>query len=78
MADARQSGTDGIHIWNVETRQLTYWNHGELGTVSCVIWVKTKHSAAETICYGTGRGYLIFLRPNPLDVRLAWIPGQYG
>lgn len=67
-------GTDGIHIWNVEThKELTYCNQESLGAVSCMTWIKTKHSTAETICYGTGLGYLVFLRPNPVDVSLGQI-----
>jgi hypothetical protein len=65
----RYLGTDGIHIWNVEThKELSYYNQESLGAVSCTTWIKTKHSVAETICYGTGLGYLVFLRPNPVDV----------
>lgn len=70
----RYLGTDGIHICNVETyKELTYCNQESLGAVSCTTWIKTKHSVAETICYGTGLGYLVFLHPNPVYVSLCQI-----
>ena len=29
----------------------------------------------ETLCYGTGLGYVIFLRRSHVDVRASWSPG---
>ncbi|KIJ65077.1 hypothetical protein HYDPIDRAFT_27805 [Hydnomerulius pinastri MD-312] len=62
-------GKDGIKLWNIKSRkELTCSNHESYGAVSCATWMKTKHGAmSETLCYGTGLGYLIFLRPNPVD-----------
>ncbi|KAG2100709.1 uncharacterized protein F5147DRAFT_525694, partial [Suillus discolor] len=34
------------------------------GTVSCAVWVTTRVGMAETLCYGTGLGYIRFLRSN--------------
>ncbi|KAI6094115.1 WD40-repeat-containing domain protein [Pisolithus croceorrhizus] len=63
-------GTDGIKLWNIKScRELTCANHKSYGAISCVTWIKTKHSSMETLCYGTGMGYLVFMRPNPVDMR---------
>ncbi|KAI6142621.1 WD40-repeat-containing domain protein, partial [Pisolithus tinctorius] len=29
--------------------------------ISCATWIRTKHCSAETLCYGTGMGYLLCL-----------------
>ncbi|KIN99075.1 hypothetical protein M404DRAFT_156346, partial [Pisolithus tinctorius Marx 270] len=33
--------------------------------ISCTTWIRTKHCSTETLCYGMGMGYLVFMRPNP-------------
>ncbi|KAI6097119.1 WD40-repeat-containing domain protein, partial [Pisolithus croceorrhizus] len=61
-------GTDGIKLWNIKSRkELTCANHESYGAISCATWIKTKHSSTETLCYGTGMGYLVFMRSNPVD-----------
>ncbi|KAG2053520.1 hypothetical protein BDR06DRAFT_1008660 [Suillus hirtellus] len=58
-------GTEGIKIWDIKSRkELTSssHHHESRGTVSCAIWSTTRKTAAETLCYGTGLGYIIFLR----------------
>ncbi|KAI6132270.1 hypothetical protein EDD16DRAFT_1514952 [Pisolithus croceorrhizus] len=46
------------------------------GAISCATWIKTKHSSTETLCYGTGMGYLVFMRPNPVDNRFQEITAR--
>ncbi|KIJ59117.1 hypothetical protein HYDPIDRAFT_33513 [Hydnomerulius pinastri MD-312] len=70
-------GAEGVKLWDIKSRkEISYLSSGTsdaCGAVSCATWVKTKHSVAETLCYGTGLGYLVFLRPNPVDVTcIAW------
>ncbi|KAG2336321.1 WD40 repeat-like protein [Suillus weaverae] len=58
-------GTEGIKIWDIKSwKELTSssHHHESWGTVSCAIWSTTRKTAAETLCYGTGLGYIIFLR----------------
>ncbi|KAF8425370.1 WD40-repeat-containing domain protein [Boletus edulis BED1] len=70
-------GTNGIYFWKIdECKELTSYSHDALGTVSCMTWIKTKHTTVETICYGTGLGYLVFLRPNPADQQFQQICAQ--
>ncbi|KAG2123445.1 WD40-repeat-containing domain protein [Suillus clintonianus] len=59
------AGTEGIKLWDIKSRkELTSssHHHESQGTVSCAIWTTTRKTAAETLCYGTGLGYIIFLR----------------
>ncbi|KAI5997647.1 hypothetical protein F5J12DRAFT_785109 [Pisolithus orientalis] len=62
-------GTEGVKLWNLKTqKELTLVTHLEShGIISCAIWMKVKQAPAETLCYGTGMGYLIFMRSNTLD-----------
>ncbi|KIJ68874.1 hypothetical protein HYDPIDRAFT_25126 [Hydnomerulius pinastri MD-312] len=63
-------GAEGVKLWNIQSRKEVPCSspaHDASGAVSCTTWVKTRHSVGETLCYGTGRGYLVFLRPNPVD-----------
>ncbi|KIJ64130.1 hypothetical protein HYDPIDRAFT_29014 [Hydnomerulius pinastri MD-312] len=62
-------GADGVKLWNITSHKEIPSNttHNACGAVSCITWIKTKHSTAEMLCYGTGLGYLVFLRPNPVD-----------
>ena len=63
-------GSDGVKIWNVKAHvQLACPKQGHIvrGQVSCVLWV-TGHNDYETLCYGTGLGYLVFWWQNPCDV----------
>lgn len=68
-------GADGIKLWNIQSRKEIACPSQDAcaGAVSCAIWIKTRHSVVETLCYGTGLGYLVFLRPNPVDVRVDMV-----
>ncbi|KAI6028915.1 hypothetical protein F5J12DRAFT_780425 [Pisolithus orientalis] len=62
-------GTEGVKLWNLKTqKELTLVTYLEShGIISCAIWMKVKQAPAETLCHGTGMGYLIFMRSNTLD-----------
>ncbi|KAG2096022.1 WD40-repeat-containing domain protein [Suillus cothurnatus] len=61
-------GTEGIKFWDVQSRkELTCSPHECRGTVSCAVWATTRQTAAETLCYGTGLGYIVFLRCSLID-----------
>jgi len=64
-----------MKLWNVETRkELPSVRHLEShGVISCAMWMKTRHASTDTLCYGTGMGYIVFLRSNPVDVSLQLI-----
>ncbi|KAG1901222.1 WD40-repeat-containing domain protein [Suillus fuscotomentosus] len=70
------AGTEGIKLWDIKSRKelTSSSNHHELwGTVSCAIWATTMKTTAETLCYGTGLGYIIFLRHSLTDEKLQEI-----
>ncbi|KAG2745111.1 hypothetical protein P692DRAFT_20742804 [Suillus brevipes Sb2] len=61
-------GTEGIKLWDVKSRkELTCLPHESRGTVSCAVWATTRPIAAETLCYGTGLGYIVFVRRSLID-----------
>ncbi|KAG1721364.1 uncharacterized protein EDB91DRAFT_1256544 [Suillus paluster] len=63
-------GTKGIKLWDIKSRkELTclIHHHESQGTVSCAVWVTTRLGMAETLCYGTGLGYVVFLRHSHVD-----------
>jgi hypothetical protein len=65
----KQPGTEGIKLWDVKSRkELTCLPHESRGTVSCAVWATTRPIAAETLCYGTGLGYIVFVRRSLIDV----------
>ncbi|KAG2748520.1 hypothetical protein P692DRAFT_20758499, partial [Suillus brevipes Sb2] len=57
-------GTTGIKLWDINSRKelLSSSHHESRGTVSCAVWATTRQTAVETLCYGTGLGYITFLR----------------
>ena len=64
-------GTEGIKLWDIKSRkELTSssHHHESRGTVSCGVWAMTRKATVETLCYGTGLGYIIFLRRSLIDV----------
>ncbi|KAG2108100.1 WD40-repeat-containing domain protein [Suillus cothurnatus] len=63
-------GTEGIKVWDIKSRkELTCSTHNESrGTVSCAVWITTRLAMTETLCYGTGLGYIAFLRRSPVDM----------
>ncbi|KAG1761266.1 WD40-repeat-containing domain protein [Suillus occidentalis] len=64
-------GTEGIKIWDIKSRKeltCTSHNYESRGTVSCAVWITTRLAMTETLCYGTGLGYIVFLRRSPVDM----------
>ncbi|KIK37973.1 hypothetical protein CY34DRAFT_91768 [Suillus luteus UH-Slu-Lm8-n1] len=69
------AGTKGIKIWDIKSRkELTCSTHHyeSQGMVSCAVWITTRLGMAEILCYGTGLGYIVFLRRSHIDVRVSW------
>ncbi|KAI5990804.1 hypothetical protein EDC04DRAFT_2587750 [Pisolithus marmoratus] len=68
-------GTQGVRLWNLKSHKelprVTYL--GSCGAVSCTVWVKMKIAISEMLCYGTGMGYLVFLRTSPTDMQFQEI-----
>lgn len=67
----KQTGTEGIKLWDIKSqKELTSssHHHESRGTISCAVWAMTTKTAEETLCYGTGLGYIIFLRCSVADV----------
>ncbi|KAG1728489.1 uncharacterized protein EDB91DRAFT_1253420 [Suillus paluster] len=65
------SGTEGIKLWDIKSRKeltCSIHHHESQGTVSYAVWVTTRLGMAETLCYGTGLGYIIFLRRSHVDM----------
>ncbi|KAG1849452.1 hypothetical protein DFJ58DRAFT_729532 [Suillus subalutaceus] len=64
-------GTKGMKLWDINSRkELPCSSHHEYrGMVSCAVWATTRQTAAavETLCYGTGLGYITFLRRGHID-----------
>ncbi|KAG1747801.1 WD40-repeat-containing domain protein [Suillus paluster] len=69
-------GTKGIKLWDIKSRKelTSSANHHESrGTVSCAIWATTMKTTAETLCYGTGLGYIVCLRCSLTDEKFQEI-----
>jgi WD40 repeat protein len=65
-------GSDGVKLWDMKTYdQLMCPKQGHIvrGPISCMLWISRRNEASETLCYGTGLGYLVFWCQNPRDVR---------
>jgi alpha-tubulin suppressor-like RCC1 family protein len=71
----RRAGTEGIKLWDIKSqKELTCstHHHESHGTISCTVWITTRQGMAATLCYGTGLGYIVFLRRSHIDVRGSW------
>lgn len=58
-------GAEGLKLWNVKSsRELPAPQQAceQRGQVSCASWITRQHEQRETLCYGTGLGYLVFCR----------------
>jgi hypothetical protein len=75
----KSTGTEGIKVWDIKSqKELTCSTHNESqGTVSCAVWITTRLAMTETLCYGTGLGYIAFLRCSPVDVRMSWFTIEF-
>jgi hypothetical protein len=63
-------GGDGVKVWDLQTyRQMVHLPHDSLrGVASCVKWLTRRDDLYETVCYGTGSGYLSIVRQVPNEV----------
>jgi hypothetical protein len=64
-------GEDGVKIWNLKTwKQITIPQQpvNKLSEVSCVCWVTRRNETVDTLCYGNGAGFLVFLQHNANEV----------
>ncbi|KAG2740495.1 WD40 repeat-like protein, partial [Suillus brevipes Sb2] len=69
-------GTEGVKLWDINSRKelaCSSHRHESRGTVSCAAWTLTRPTTAETLCYGTGLGYVVFLRRSVIDKRFQEI-----
>lgn len=58
-------GIEGLKIWNIKSsRELPAPQQSceQRGQVSCSAWITRQHEQRETLCFGTGLGYLVFWR----------------
>ncbi|KAG1769701.1 WD40-repeat-containing domain protein, partial [Suillus placidus] len=62
-------GTTRIKLWDINSHNelLCSSHHESRGTVSCAVWTTTRQTTVETLCYGTGLGYITFLRRGLID-----------
>ncbi|KAG1719469.1 WD40-repeat-containing domain protein [Suillus lakei] len=63
-------GTEGVKLWDINSHKelaCSSHRHESRGTVSCAAWTLTRPTTAETLCYGTGLGYVVFLRRSVID-----------
>jgi len=73
-----QSGYDGIKIWDLKTLKeldVPQQSPNERGQVSCVFWITRENEAFESLVYGNGIGYLVFLqyRATEVGVQLTYL-----
>ncbi|KAG1807735.1 WD40-repeat-containing domain protein [Suillus variegatus] len=69
-------GTEGVKLCDINSQKelaCSSHHHESRGTVSCAAWTLTRPTAAETLCYGTGLGYVVFLRRSLIDKRFQEI-----
>ncbi|KAG1728480.1 WD40-repeat-containing domain protein [Suillus occidentalis] len=69
-------GTEGVKLWDINSRKelaCSSHHHESQGTVSCAAWTLTRPTTVETLCYGTGLGYIVFLRRSVIDKRFQEI-----
>jgi hypothetical protein len=71
IADQCAEGSDGVKLWDVKAcTQLVSPRQGHVvrGPTSCILWLTRRNEAGETLCYGTGLGYVVIWRQNSRDV----------
>ncbi|KAG1880913.1 hypothetical protein F4604DRAFT_1578642 [Suillus subluteus] len=68
----RRAGTKGVKLWDIKSRKeltCSTHHHESRGTISCAVWITTRQGMAATLCYGTGLGYIVFLRRSHIDMQ---------
>ncbi|KAG1865293.1 hypothetical protein F4604DRAFT_1586174 [Suillus subluteus] len=68
----RRAGTEGVKLWDIKSRKeltCSTHHHESRGTISCAVWITTRQGMAATLCYGTGLGYIVFLRRSHIDMQ---------
>jgi len=71
----RQPGYDGIKIWDLKTLKeldVPQQSPNERGQVSCVFWITRENEAFESLVYGNGIGYLVFLQYRATEVSVRF------
>jgi hypothetical protein len=70
---SQHQGSDGVRLWEMGTHaQLPTPNlHHVRGQASCVLWVTRKEATEETLCFGTGLGYIVFWGQRPKRVSIS-------
>ena len=66
-------GSDSVRLWDLSTlEQLSFPRptHGMRGPVSCLTWIRWD-LIWETLCYGTGLGYLVCCGQQEHEVRAS-------
>ena len=74
-------GSDGIKLWDVNARTQLTSPHQNLimrGPISCMMWITRDDDWEETLCYGTGLGYLNIWRLNSRDVSMHKMSSNNG
>jgi hypothetical protein len=62
-------GADGVKIWDLQTaKQITVPRQPFDSQVSCVCWVTRRNETVDTLCYGNGVGFLVFLQHRASEV----------
>ena len=72
-----KAGEDGVKVWNLKTRkQITIPQQpvNKLSEVSCVCWVTRRNETVDTLCYGNGAGFLVFLQHHATEVSTGSYP----
>jgi WD40 repeat protein len=73
------TGGDGVRVWDLHTnRQLMPINHDvdSRGAVSYIKWLTRRDEPFDTMCYGTGLGFLVILRQVSQEASAERIDGS--
>jgi WD40 repeat protein len=60
-------GIEGIKIWDLKShKELPFPSQTveQRGQVTCCTWITRSSDDSEVICYGTGLGYVVFLKED--------------
>lgn len=66
-----RAGADGVKIWDLQTtKQITvpHQPFDKTSQVSSVYWVTRRNETVDTLCYGNGAGFLVFLQHRATEV----------
>jgi hypothetical protein len=65
-----ETGSDGVRFWDMKKiKEVPSARPPRLrGQVTCIAWVSCLEDCKELLCYGTGLGYVVFMRQVERDV----------